>query len=49
MAKEMECSEDPWVIRMILIDFWANPENSLPEIPGTPINPLPCKVSNAIC
>ncbi len=42
----MDCSEEAWEIKMILIKLRARQLKSLDAIPGTPIMPLPERFSN---
>src|SRR5207249_633760 len=44
---QIECSEDPCVIRITLIDAPDKDSNNLFENPGTPTMPLPSRLSKA--
>src|SRR5690606_39664290 len=48
IPKQMECSEEAWVIKITLIFSKDNVSNNRFEKPGIPIMPLPCKVNKAM-
>ena len=48
VAKEMDCSEDACVIKIILIPASDKAPNKRAAIPGTPTIPLPCNVIKLI-
>ncbi len=48
MAKQMECSEEAWLMRMILIFSFARALKRRWETPVTPIMPLPWSWSKAM-
>ncbi|OPZ66194.1 MAG: hypothetical protein BWY83_02951 [bacterium ADurb.Bin478] len=47
-ARQMECSDEAWVISMMLIWCFASTANSRPAMPETPTMPLPSMRSSAM-
>ena len=45
MPTQIECSEDPWVMRITLIEASERASNNLFENPGTPTIPLPSRLT----